>query len=230
MFRKYYYYYLKDPDTEEIRYLGITLSPKNRYYTHLYNTKSGLETNKWKANWIKSLLAQNKKPRMDIFRVFITNTSEEAYNLEQDLLEEHVKNGYNLVNVLKVPYAGSNPGSKRKVVYQYDGVTGEFIQEFPSVSDASRAVNAKIGNSVHQPGKSIAGGYCWSFDKKERIVISTIPRGRPSMPDIVRNSIQDLYRENPSLSVRQLWRLCKSKGFNVSRETVRSLMNAVKLT
>jgi hypothetical protein len=230
MFRKYYYYYLRDPGTEEIRYIGITLRPKDRYYDHIHDAKTGKEKNTWKANWIKSLLAQNKKPRMDIFRVFITNTADEAYNLEQDLLEEHFKNGHNLVNVLKVPYSGSNPGSVRKKVYQYDGVTGEFIQEFPSVSDASRAVNAKIDGSVRRPGKSIAGGYCWSFDKKERIVISIIPRGRPSMPDIVRNSIQDLYRENPSLSVRQLWRLCKSKGFNVSRETVRSLMNAVKLT
>jgi hypothetical protein len=224
--RKYYYYYLKDPDTEEIRYLGITLSPKNRYYAHLYNTKSGLERNKWKANWIKSLLSQNKKPHMDIFRVFITNTSEEAYNLEQDLLEEHFKNGYNLVNVLKVPYVGSNPGSQRKIVYQYDGTTGDFIQEFPSVSDAARELNSSptsLFRAIQEPGKRRSCGYYWSYEKFEKLTITKVSTGRPLIAQDVTNLVLSIYKENKTLSLRRIERICKNSGVLVSIGTIRKI-------
>lgn len=230
MFRKYYYYYLRDPDTEEIRYVGITLRPKDRYYDHVYNTKAGIEKNTWKANWIKSLLSQNKKPRMDIFRVFITNTAEEAYNLEQDLIEEHFKNGYSLVNVLKVPYTGSNPGSLRKKVYQYNEITGEFIQEFPSVSDAGRAyqVNAltTLFKAVKQPGKVKAHGYYWSYRKHKVLQIQECSKGRPPLDSKIIEYIRELYQENKHLSLRKATSLCVKSGMIVSRETVRRVINS----
>lgn len=232
--RTYYYYYLKDPDTEVVRYIGITLNPKERYHTHIYNSYKDVEKNKWKSNWIKSLLKKGVKPVMEIFDTYETDCVDDAYAREEQFINEHFLKGIPLVNVLKVPYRGSNPGSLRKPVYQYDIHTGDFIQEFPSVADASRELNISrkhIESRAKSHGRIAHGDkYRWSYIKHR--VIQTPPklkRGRPLLPLEVREFIKTLYQNDRSLSVRKLERICKHKGFNVSRETVRKVLTELRL-
>jgi hypothetical protein len=64
-----YVYTLLDPSTKQVRYVGVTNNPKQRYYQHccLYRHKD----KKYKlANWLKSLLQNNKKPIMRIVETF----------------------------------------------------------------------------------------------------------------------------------------------------------------
>ena len=56
-------YYLLCPDTQIIRYIGISSNPKTRLNSHL--TKSNKETCH-KAHWIIKLLKEGKKPIMEI--------------------------------------------------------------------------------------------------------------------------------------------------------------------
>jgi hypothetical protein len=234
MFRTYYYYYLKDPETGVIRYIGITLNPKERYHAHVYSSHTNVEKNTWKANWVKSLLKRGLKPVMEIFETYETDSVEDAYEREEEFINEHFLKGIPLVNVLKVPYKGSNPGSSRKTVYQYDINTGEFIREFPSVAEAARVLNipAKLIRQRAKSHGNIAVGdtFRWSYLKHQRIQTAPAPkRGRPSLPTEVRNLITQLYKEDTSLSIRKLAQLCKHKGFAVSRETVRTLLCELKL-
>lgn len=54
------------------------------------------------------------------------------------------------------------------------------------------------------------------------------PRGRPKTTAVIESYIRSIY--DSSLSVRQLTRLCNSVGLVVSRESVRAIMNKIKLT
>lgn len=56
-----YIYCLQDPDTLEIRYIGKTVNPKQRYSAHLRD-----DSQCHRANWIKNLRQQNKMPLMAI--------------------------------------------------------------------------------------------------------------------------------------------------------------------
>jgi hypothetical protein len=59
-----YIYKLIDPRDNEIRYIGWTIDMENRYKNHLY--PSFLKEKSYKNNWIKSLLAINLKPIMEL--------------------------------------------------------------------------------------------------------------------------------------------------------------------
>lgn len=59
-----YIYCLKDPNNEEIRYVGKTSNPESRYKSHLEIRE--LSMGSYKANWIKSLLRNNQFPYMEI--------------------------------------------------------------------------------------------------------------------------------------------------------------------
>lgn len=56
-------YYLMDPETNQIRYVGKTVSTlRERLYSHIYNTK--IKTHK--SGWIKSLKTRGLKPTIEL--------------------------------------------------------------------------------------------------------------------------------------------------------------------
>jgi hypothetical protein len=60
---KTFIYGLCDPDTNEIRYIGKSNSPKKRILDHIYSCNDSITH---KNNWIKSLLREGKKPTLQI--------------------------------------------------------------------------------------------------------------------------------------------------------------------
>lgn len=58
-------YVLKNPITKEIKYVGRSLNPKDRYRVHIYLAKKNKHKNK-KDAWICGLLNKNLKPLMEI--------------------------------------------------------------------------------------------------------------------------------------------------------------------
>ncbi len=60
---KTFIYGLCDPDTNELRYIGKSNSPKKRILDHIYSCNDSITH---KNNWIKSLLKENKKPILKI--------------------------------------------------------------------------------------------------------------------------------------------------------------------
>ena len=57
---------------------------------------------------------------------------------------------------------------------------------------------------------------------------SSKPRGRPKTTSLIESYIYSIYHE--SMSVRVLTRMCVSAGLTVSRESVRTIVNKLKLT
>lgn len=61
--------------------------------------------------------------------------------------------------------------SNRKKVYQYDSKTGEYIKGFYSVTIASKETKINLANIAECAQGHIlsAGGYIWSYEKKDKI-------------------------------------------------------------
>jgi hypothetical protein len=74
-----YIYGLKDPVSEEVRYIGQALRPKNRYHTHVWKARTNYEAGH-KANWIRSLLKENKLPQLFLLASTSIETAHELEN------------------------------------------------------------------------------------------------------------------------------------------------------
>jgi NUMOD3 motif len=68
-------YALKDPVTDEIRYIGWAITPGKRLMTHIAVSRSGKEKNH-RANWIRSLLARGLAPKLHIIESGVTDFAE----------------------------------------------------------------------------------------------------------------------------------------------------------
>jgi hypothetical protein len=88
----FFIYVLKDPTTNEIRYVGKTPNIKTRLQGHISASKHGGSHRK---NWIKSLLDQNLKP---LIEVLDSVEKEESSALEIAYIAFFRENGYRLVN------------------------------------------------------------------------------------------------------------------------------------
>jgi hypothetical protein len=98
-----YIYTLNDPITNEIRYVGKSNTPNVRHRKHISEAKSN-KNNNHKINWIKSLLAKNLKPTLDV----IDEIEGDWVWLEEYWISQFKGWGFNLVNGTN---GGENPPS-----------------------------------------------------------------------------------------------------------------------
>lgn len=88
-----YIYTLSCPITDEVRYVGKALNPKQRYNEHLSPSRTRDGTHK--SNWIKSLLLNGMKPTMHIIDETINGYKE----LEIYWISQMKTWGFNLTNL-----------------------------------------------------------------------------------------------------------------------------------
>ena len=172
---KVYIYTLEHPVTKEVRYIGKTKNPKERFHNHcnrLHNQYSH------KRNWINSLRNQGLKPVMNILDEI--NESEWKY-WEKFWIEQFRQWGFDLVNhtsggdgltvgnqtsfkkgsipwnkgkspsletrnQIKESLLGK-PSNKKKQVIQCS-LTDEIIQIFDSATEAAEFIKGSIGHIV----------------------------------------------------------------------------------
>jgi hypothetical protein len=106
--RKVYIYCLIDPTNNDIRYVGKTVNPKNRFKYHV--NPHITDTNKHKKNWINKLKVNNILPEMFILDEI------DCYDKEWIIYEEYwisqMKSwGFNILNKSN---GGDNPPIKQK--------------------------------------------------------------------------------------------------------------------
>lgn len=89
----HYIYKLIDPQTGEVRYIGITNEPARRYLHHL-NCSDLIEA---KGRWIQSLLSEELKPVMDIIES--TENRSVGYERERYWIKAYLAQGAKLLNV-----------------------------------------------------------------------------------------------------------------------------------
>ena len=186
-----YLYYLKDPITKEIRYLGQTTNLKRRLYAHRYDALQKETPNPWKKNWIKKLQLLGLNPIMEVFRVCKGYSKEDVDKLEVQLINEYFENGFRLLNSRNAPPYTVGVNRKRKPVYQYDPVTREKTAVFSSVREASQVIKASQVNlrkAILKDGKSTYRGFLWSFtDYSELSHNSPRLTGRPKKKILATN-------------------------------------------
>jgi hypothetical protein len=108
-----YIYVLKDPITNEIRYVGKSINPHDRCRKHISEAKL-TGANNHRVNWIKSLLNDGLKPTMEI----IDGIQGDWEWLEQYWISQFITWGFNLTNGT---FGGENPPSWKGKTH-----TGEY--------------------------------------------------------------------------------------------------------
>lgn len=88
-----YVYGLCEPETDNVRYIGSSVNPKERYHGHL--SASRLYGSSPKEKWICALLEQGKKPTL---KVFAATTERDRDRLESAYAYYFYSKGHNLLN------------------------------------------------------------------------------------------------------------------------------------
>ena len=160
---KIYIYTLKNPTTNNIRYVGQTNNPKRRLDRHVTNSMS-LRDNRHISNWIRSL---NIIPIMDIIETCDYSVRNER---EKYWIDYYKSQGYDLCNLSnggagagignknclgriisnetrikisnankgKIHNKSNNKGGKPKTIYQYNK-ENNLIAVYKSIEEAVKA-------------------------------------------------------------------------------------------
>lgn len=156
--KKQFIYTLIDPITKEVRYIGKTSNPHDRYKRHLQKCYlDKYDKNTHKSRWIKNLLEISEKPIMNIIDECDDST---VNDLEIYWINEYRKNGYNLTNLsnggeVGVDWTGrkhtkesiekisKSKDKYKKPVVEYD-LSGNIIGEYESLIKASELTGCHI--------------------------------------------------------------------------------------
>lgn len=90
-------YTLSDPNTNKIRYIGVTIRTLEvRLLEHIKECFSNKVTHK--LNWIRSLLEQNLKPHIELLANIEESDIDKIYEKEQEIIRIYKEAGFNLTN------------------------------------------------------------------------------------------------------------------------------------
>lgn len=159
-----YIYALLCPFSKDIKYIGKTVSPKNRIATHMYQSKKGRKG--YVYNWIRSLTNKNQVPIMNILTVCDKNNWEEC---EKKFIKQYKNLGCKLTNILEGGNDGPKPGFKIpslwKEVYMLQKNTNIMLKEFPSVIEASTYLNKNehVIAACCRGKRPTAYGFSWTY-------------------------------------------------------------------
>jgi hypothetical protein len=166
---KTYFYYLKHPITDEIRYIGQSKNPPNRLSAHVSDVKSGRDKNTRKASWIKSLLKEDLLPKLEVFETYLGDPAG-SHKREWQLITEHIDKGIRLTNGNDGGSPYLLPDDRVQKIYQYNMVTLEKIAEYRCAFDASCVTGLRDGNisksakSIDKHSVQFCGGFLWSYE------------------------------------------------------------------
>jgi len=161
------YYLLKEPRTNEVRYVGCTRNMKERYKNHLNKCRDiGTE----KRKWINELRELKLKPILEIIEIVEFNDEHTDYLIkEKEYILKYRQLGYNLTNTGDETNNGNitsfkeDNGSKSIVALNLDG---SFYNRFPSISKASIDLNVSdnpICVVLKKKGKT-AHSFIWLYE------------------------------------------------------------------
>lgn len=135
-------YLLKDPISKEVKYVGETSNPEQRYNQHCWGLKGDCDG---KREWLIGLKAIGLKPLFEIMDTAETRRS--ALVKENELIIHFINKGLLLFNQLNT-----------KTIKQYDQF-GKLIGEF-----ANGVIAKEITGIYPRIDRHTAGGYQWSYD------------------------------------------------------------------
>lgn len=195
-----YIYYLKDPITDEIRYVGKTNDLKRRLNYHI---KRSSNYKFHSAVWIKSLIDKGVTPIIvEIEKIF-----DESWRDREKYWIKYYNEKYDLTNILDGGQDGPNDETKLKIkesirnhydsilkkINQYD-LDGNFIKKWISSVEASKEL--KIANSsinlVCKGLRNKAGGFIWRYEDDDRIVEKYVKPVNYNEKKIIQLTVDDV--------------------------------------
>lgn len=151
-------YFLKDPRTLQVMYVGSTVNPKSRYIQHLSEARTNSGLRGRKTVWLRNLLRRNVKPIMNVF--YASKDVEEIRRLENWII---LRGKFRLLN--HKDHAISNR-VLTNLVHQYD-LAGNYLDTYCNSTQAGKALGIHDSSILrcckHEPNAKSAGGYQWSF-------------------------------------------------------------------
>jgi len=89
--KQYSIYFLKDPSSNEIRYVGLSYNVERRFKEHLKD-----KNDSYKKRWINNLLINHTEPSVEIIKSGLSLS--EAFELEKYYIKYLKENGVRLTN------------------------------------------------------------------------------------------------------------------------------------
>jgi len=123
----YNLYVLKDPTTDEVKFVGYTNRPKIRLWEHIRDAKKNVKTHK--SNWIRKVLLDGKSPIMEVVK--------SVSDLEQVKLDRRNKSNSESVRVIDfngIEYFFN----KMRDAVKFTGVNSKQIKKLAYNMKASR--------------------------------------------------------------------------------------------
>lgn len=155
-------YVLKDPRTNEIKYVGCTKNIQERYKAH---TNKARDLHTPKRKWITELRELSLKPILEELEVI-----DEQFSIAKE--KEYIKlfrsQGCNLVNTGDLNNNGNSTsfdGSNSIPVIALT-LDGDFFNSYPSTKEASKQLNISTSNiwSVLSKTTKTAGKLIWVYE------------------------------------------------------------------
>lgn len=193
-------YVLKDPTTQEIRYVGKSNDPKRRLSKHL-NNKKDLGTHK--RNWLNTL---TEKPILEVIKEF---PKDEWQKHEKYYIEYYLSLGCDLVNWgdggegltygNQTSYKKGQGGKKIVLLNEL----GEYVNTFNSGKDVTKFIGKRGLSSVLNGKSKTCGGYICLYEENYKNMTTE------EIDNFVKNSITDKGYSN--LNIGEKYRFKKGE-------------------
>lgn len=164
----YRIYALIDPDTQLVRYIGVTTRYlSSRLAGHIFDSKT--ESGTHKRYWIKKLLSEDKKPIIKLIEETTKESWEERekYWISQyDNLTNTQEGGRGIVLNRNISSVQSSAIGHELTIVQLD-IDGNFIADFDSIRKAAKntgILRTNIGNVLAKRAVT-AGGFHWVYKR-----------------------------------------------------------------
>jgi hypothetical protein len=149
-----YIYGLKDPNTQEIRYIGKSDNPKKRYASHLALSKA--DVNKHKKRWIASLKRTGQKPEL----VILERISDKQWQDRECWWIQHGRDsGWKLTNI--ADGGNYNMSGSTDSIFELIDTLGDYVDADTAakLKDMSPEMLFSIAHHAAMEGVKVGRGY-----------------------------------------------------------------------
>lgn len=166
-------YLLKDPITEEVRYIGQTRQElTTRLYQHWRERNQGKEANQYKANWISKLYRDHKlKPIIELVEEFEEITDSDLNQKEEFYIDSFLNSGCKLTNTsMKYYHRVLNKKINYfvKTIYCYDRSYNELVFESGRDVERQLGISYKTVSGMCYKSSGTNQKYTFSFKRLEK--------------------------------------------------------------
>lgn len=176
-----YIYVLRDPDNNEIKYVGQTNDINRRFRDHLRRSliQNDSEYNTYKSRWIRKILSSNKEPFMEIIeecKNFSESNEKEKYWIEYLLKTGHSLTNSHVNDVTEFSIETKEKMSSAKKGKKLEDIVGEekakelkiFYSERIKTNNPNKSNNNLVRNKISNTLKEFFSDKenHWAYGKK----------------------------------------------------------------